>query len=130
MAEKRFINPDTVHPPRGYTHVVDTTGTRTVYISGQVALDLDGNIVGSDDMGAQAEQIFKNLKGALDSVGATFEDVVKFTFYLTDISQMQAVRDVRNRYINTAQPPASTAVEVSQLFRPECLLEVEAIVVL
>ena len=126
----RFINPDTISKPVGYTHVVETTGSRTVYISGQVAFDLQGNIVGVNDMSAQAEQVFKNLQAALASVNAIFEDVVKFTFYMLDISQIQAVRDVRNRYINTATPPASTAVEVRQLFRKELLLEIEAIAVL
>lgn len=130
MSDHRFINPDTIARPTGYTHVVETRGSRTVYISGQVAFDLEGNIVGLNDMGAQAEQIFKNLQAALASVHATFEDVAKFTYFVTDISQMQAVREVRNRYINIAQPPASSAVEVSKLFRPECLLEIEAIAVL
>src|SRR5262245_12538017 len=130
MSDHRFINPDTIAKPTGYTHVVETRGQRTVYISGQVAFDLAGNIVGVDDMAAQAEQVFKNLQAALASVGATFEDVVKFTYFLVDITKIQAVRDVRNKYINTAQPPASSAVEVSRLFRPECLIEVEAIAVL
>jgi reactive intermediate/imine deaminase len=126
----RFINPDTIAPPTGYTHVVETKGSRTVYISGQIALDPQGKLVGENDMQAQAEQVFKNLQAALASVGATFADVVKFTYFIVDISQIQAIRDVRNRYINTANPPASTAVEVRQLFRPEFLLEVEAVAVL
>ena len=126
---KTFINPEGVSKPVGYTHVVDTRGSRTVYISGQVPQDVQGNIVGSD-MKAQAEQVFLNLQAALNSVGGTFEDIVKFTMFVTDISQLPAVREVRNRYINTAQPPASSAVEVSKLFRPEILLEIEAIVVL
>ena len=130
MSAHRFINPDTIARPFGYTHVVETRGSRTVYISGQVAFDLQGNLVGANDMGAQAEQVFRNLELALASVGATFNDVVKFTYFLTDISQLQAVRDVRDRYINTAQPPASSAFEVRQLFRKELLIEVEAVAVL
>lgn len=126
----RFINPETVARPTGYTHVVETHGTRTVYISGQVAFDQQGNTVGVGDLKAQAEQVFRNLEAALASVNATFEDVVKFTYFLLDISQIQDVRDVRDRYINAAQPPASSAVEVRRLFRPELLLEVEAIAVL
>ena len=127
---KTFINPEGVSKPVGYTHVVDTRGSRTVYISGQVPQDVQGNIVGIGDMKAQAEQVFLNLQAALNSVGGTFEDIVKFTMFVTDISQLPAVREVRNRYINTAEPPASSAVEVSKLFRPEILLEIEAIVVL
>lgn len=126
----RFINPETIAQPNGYTHVVETRGNRTVYISGQVALDRQGNLVGMDDMKAQTEQVFQNLQAALESVNASFDNVVKLTFFLVDASQMQVVREVRNRYINTAQPPASTAVEVRQLVRKEFLIEVEAIAVL
>lgn len=126
----RFINPETIANPTGYTHVVETRGSRIVYISGQIALDRQGNLVGINDMKAQAEQVFQNLQAALASVEASFKDVVKLTYYLVDISQIQAVRDVRDRYINPAQPPASTAVEVRQLVRKEFLLEIEAIAVL
>lgn len=128
--QRRFINPEEIAQPRGYTHVVETAGTHTVYISGQVPLDAKGNLVGDQDMGAQAEQVFKNLDAALAAVDATFEDVVKFTYFLTDISQIQAVRNVRDRYINTTTPPASSAVQVSQLFIPGLLIEVEAIAVI
>jgi reactive intermediate/imine deaminase len=127
---KTFINPEGVSKPVGYTHVVDTRGSRTVYISGQVPQDSQGNIVGIGDMKAQAEQVFLNLQAALNSVGASFNDLVKFTIFVTDISQLPAVREVRNRYINVEQPPASSAVEVSKLFRPEIMIEIEAIVVL
>lgn len=127
---KRFMNPETISRPTGYSHVADTRGSHTVYISGQVALDRQGNLVGLDDMKAQAEQIFLNLQAALAAVGASFEDVVKLTYFVVDISQMQAVRDVRDGYLNAAHPPASTAVEVRGLVRKEFLLEVEAIAVL
>lgn len=126
----RFINPDTIAQPRGYTHVVETRGARTVYISGQVALDQDGNIVGEQDMLAQAEQVFQNLQAALTAVGAGFEHIVKLTYYLVDISQIQAVRDVRDRYLNPERLPASTAVEVRQLVNRSFLLEIDAIAVL
>ncbi len=128
--EHRFINPETLARPTGYTHVVETSGNRTVYISGQVALDRQGNLVGADDMRAQAEQVFQNLQAALAAVGASFGDVVKLTYFIVDISQIQTIRHVRDRYLNPAQPPASTAVEVRQLVRKEFLLEVEVIAVL
>lgn len=130
MAQKRFINPETVAQPVGYTHVVEAIGNRIIHISGQVPLDRSGSTVGINDMHAQAEQVFQNLDAALKAVNASFEDVVKLTYFVVDISQIQTVRDVRNRYINTAQPPASTAVEVRQLVRREWLLEVEAVAVL
>jgi enamine deaminase RidA (YjgF/YER057c/UK114 family) len=125
-----YINPDGIAAPKGYTHVVEARGSHMVFISGQIALDVQGNVVGIDDMGAQAEQVFKNLQAALAEVKAGFDDVVKFTYFVVDIAQMQAVRDVRDRYVNAEHLPASSAVEVRRLVLPELLLEVEAIVVL
>lgn len=130
MATQRFINPEGLSQPTGYTHVVETSGNRTIYISGQIALDQAGNLVGVNDMQAQAVQVFENLAVALQAVNASFADVVKLTYFITDISQMPTVREVRNRYLNPERLPASTAVEVRALVRPEWLLEVEAIAVL
>lgn len=125
----RYINPPALPQPTGYTHVVETTGARTIYISGQVALDAAGNVVGPGDMRAQAQQVFANLQAALEAAGASFNDMAKLTFYVLDASQMPAVREVRDLYINTQQPPASTAVEVRRLVRDEFLIEVEAVAV-
>jgi len=124
-----FVNPNTLAKPTGYTHVVIATGGRTVYIAGQVALDPTGNIVGKDDFGAQARQVFENLKKALEAAGATFTDVVKLNYYVVDMKQIQTLREVRNGYVNTSAPPASTLVEVRRLAREEFLIEVEAIAV-
>jgi reactive intermediate/imine deaminase len=123
----RFINPSEVHPPRGYTHVVETGPGRTVYVAGQVAMDKQSNLVGEGDMGAQAEQVFKNLGAALSAAGAVFENVVKLTVFVTDMTQIQAVRDARDRYLDAASPPASTAVQVVSLFRPGFMVEIEAV---
>ncbi len=125
----RFINPETLARPTGYTHVVETNGSFTAYIAGQIALDSAGNLVGPNDMKAQAEQVFKNLQAALAAVSASFEDVVKLSYFLVDISQIQAVREVRDRYLNPDRLPASTAVEVRQLVRKDLLLEIEAVAV-
>ena len=125
----RYINPPTLARPMGYTHVVEASGARTFYISGQVALDDSGNIVGEGDMGAQARQVFENLHTALRSVGASFKDVVKLTYFIVDMSQMQAVREARDQYIQPEYLPASTAVEVRRLAREEFLLEIEAVAV-
>jgi reactive intermediate/imine deaminase len=119
-----------MHRPTGYTHVVEVTAGRPVYISGQIALDAAGELVGPGDVGAQAQQVFENLRAALGSVGAGFDQVVKLTVYLVDATQMPAVREVRNRYVDTARPPASTAVEVRRLVRDDLLVEVEAVAVL
>src|SRR5438270_519125 len=98
-------NPPTLSKPTGYTHVVEVNGpAKTVYISGQIALDRDGNVVGAGDMKAQAEQVFKNLQAALDAAGAKFSDVVKMNMYTTDISQVQAIRDARGKYFGDATP--------------------------
>ena len=121
-------NPPTLSKPTGYTHVVEATGGRTVYISGQIALDKDGKVVGEGDMKAQAEQVFRNLQSALSAAGATFKDVVKMNTYTTDMSQVQAIRDVRARYFGDTTP-ASTLVQVVHLARPEFLLEIEVIAV-
>jgi len=121
----RFIN----RAPQGYSHVVEVRGGRTLYIAGQLALDKDGNLVGRGDFRAQVKQVFENLKARLAEGGASFNDVVKLNYYLTDASEIQALRDLRNSYINTENPPASTLVVVKQLVREEYLLEVEAIAV-
>ena len=122
-----FINPPTLSTPPGYTHVVEITHGRTVFISGQIALDRSGNVVGPNDFRAQAQQVFANLKAALGAVGADFTHVVKLNMYVVDMSQLPILREVRNRYINTENPPASTLVEVRRLAREEFLLEIEAI---
>jgi enamine deaminase RidA (YjgF/YER057c/UK114 family) len=129
-ATANFINPETVHRPMGYTHVVEVTAGRPVYVAGQVALDRDGALVGPGDVRAQARQVFDNLREALQAVGASFDQVVKLNYYLVDATQLPAVREVRDQYVNPAQPPASTAVEVRRLFRDDLLIEIEAVAVI
>ena len=122
-------NPPELSKPTGYTHVVEVTGpAKTIYISGQIAYDKDGTLVGAGDMKAQAEQVFKNLEIALTAAGAKFSDVVKMNSYITDMSKAQAVRDVRSRYFAETSP-ASTFVQVAGLVRPELLLEIEVVAV-
>jgi reactive intermediate/imine deaminase len=129
FAQVKRSNPPALSTPTGYTHIVEVTGpNRTIYISGQIAFDKDGKVVGAGDMKAQAEQVFKNLEAALTAAGATFADVVKMNSYITDMSRVQAVRDVRARYFKDAAP-ASTFVEVKGLVRPELLLEIEVVAV-
>lgn len=127
----RFINPDALYKPPGYTHVVETRGSgRTIYIAGQLGLDRNGNLVGAPgDFRAQAVQTFENLKAALAAVGADFSHVVKVTNLLADVKYLPEFREVRNRYLNPAAPPASTTVAISQFAREGALLEVEAVAV-
>jgi reactive intermediate/imine deaminase len=129
FAQVKRSNPAPLSKPTGYTHVVEVTGpAKTVYISGQIAFDKDGTIVGAGDMKAQAEQVFKNLQAALEAAGAKFSDVVKMNTYLTDMSKAAAVREVRARYFGETTP-ASTLVQVAALVRPELMLEIEVIAV-
>lgn len=124
-AKLRFIN----RAPAGYSHVVEARGGRTLYISGQISVDAAGKLVGAGDFRAQVKQVFENLNARLAEGGATFKDVVKLNYYLTEGSEIQTVREIRNSYLNTEAPPASTLVVVKQLARPEYLIEVEAVAV-
>jgi len=85
MAEKRFLSPDTLAAPFGYSHVVDSPAGRIVYISGQVPLDGDGQLVGAGDFEAQARQVFENLTRALEAADAAWDDVVKLNYFLRDV---------------------------------------------
>ena len=124
----RRLNPPALSKPTGYTHVVVASGGRTIYVSGQIALDQDGKVVGVGDFRAQAKQVFENLKAALAAAGASFDDVVKMNIYILDMTNAPALREVRAGYVGS-NPPASTLVEVRKLARDEFLLEIEVIAV-
>jgi enamine deaminase RidA (YjgF/YER057c/UK114 family) len=128
MATNRFLNPTTLAKPPGYTAVVETTGPgRTIYVAGQLGVDLQNNLVGGPggNFRGQCEAAFKNLGLALAAVGAGFKDVVKINNYLVDMTNVADFRAVRDTYVNTKAPPASTTVAISQLARPGALFEVE-----
>ena len=124
----QLVNPATVARPKGYSQaaVVDLGTCKMVMLSGQVALDLQGNLVGKGDMEKQAEQVFQNIKAIVTDAGGTMDDVVRLGFYVTDLSSLAGVRAVRDRYVNTKTPPASTLVQVARLYRDDVLIEVEA----
>lgn len=122
-----FLTPSTLAPTPGYSQVVRVTGGQTIYLAGQVALDASRNLVGQGDFRAQAQQVFENIKTALAAVGADFSQVVKLNMYVVDRSHLPILREVRDRYVNTDAPPASTLVEVRSLAQEEFLLEIEAI---
>ena len=129
----RFLNPPTMEKPPGYSHIVEIKGdARIVFFAGQLGVDTSGAFVGAPgDFKAQTVQAFENLKAALAAVGATFNDVVKLNNYLVDITaNIGAYREVRDKYVNTAQPPASTTIGVPALARDGALFEAEAIVML
>ena len=127
--DRRFLSPDTLPAPFGYSHVVDAPAGRTVYISGQVPLDAGGNLVGKGDFAAQVRQVFENLTAALAAADASWKDVVKLDYFVRDIGEVAALRAIRDEHVNTEQPPASTLVEVSRLFRDDVLVEIEAVAV-
>ncbi|MFD9081594.1 RidA family protein [Streptomyces erythrochromogenes] len=124
----RVHAPEGVSPGTGYSHVVWGTG-RFVAVSGQCAFDDKGEVVGEGDAGAQARQVFENLRRCLAAAGATFDDVVKLTYFVTDVAHLPAVRAARDAVIPADRLPASSAVQVAALVRPELLLEVEAFAV-
>ena len=129
MSQKRFLTPATLSPPFGYSHVVEAPAGTMVYISGQVPLDAEGQLVGEGDFAAQTRQVFENLTRALEAADATWSDVVKLDYFLRDVGQIGAVRAIRDEYVDTANPPASTLVEVSSLFRPDVLVEIQAVAI-
>jgi enamine deaminase RidA (YjgF/YER057c/UK114 family) len=128
----RFLNPDALSKPPGYTHVVEATApARIIYLAGQLGLDRSGDLVGgAGDFRAQAVQTFENLKAALAAVGAEFDDVVKVNNYLIDMSHLPIFREVRNSYLTGANKPASTTIAISGLAREGALLEIEAVALL
>jgi 2-iminobutanoate/2-iminopropanoate deaminase len=128
----RFANPKTMPAPRGYTQVVETTGPgRTIYLSGQLGMTPEGQFAGGPgDFRAQATQCFENLKAGLASVGAGFEHVVKITNFFVDMAHLPIFFEVRDRYVNTKAPPASTAIQIGRLAREGALFEVEAVAVI
>ena len=125
----RRTNPPALSKPTGYTHVIEVNRGRTVYIAGQVSFDQSGSLVGKEDFAAQTGQVMENVKAALAAAGATFDNVVKINTYVTDMSQLQVLREIRSRYYG-ANPPASTLVQVVALAHPDLMIEVEAIAVI
>jgi 2-iminobutanoate/2-iminopropanoate deaminase len=111
-----------------YSHVVVVEGRRTIFIAGQLARDRQGNVVGKDDMRAQIRQVGENLKAALAAAGATLNDLVKSTTYVTDIDEFFKHVDVRMEYFGAL--PTSTTVEVRRLAHPDLLVEIDAVAVI
>jgi reactive intermediate/imine deaminase len=107
---------------------VETGDAVWIHVSGQIAIDAEGNVVGPGDMGAQTRQVFENLKAILEANGATFGDAVKIGTYLTTLDDLAAMREVRSEYL-TSDPPASTAVQVVALVVPDALIEIDLVAV-
>lgn len=130
---RRYLQPDELHVRQSnghtlYTHVVMTDAPVTIYIAGQTPRDRDGNTVGKGDMRAQILQVVANLKAALAAAGATLDDVVKTTTYVTDCDEFFRHSDLRTSLFGKT-PPTSTTLEVKRLANPDFLVEIEAIAV-
>ena len=130
---KEFSSPKTLIPPAGYSHIAKVNRGTIVYLAGQVASDASGKLVGEGNFEAQAEQVFRNLKIAVEAAGGTMADIVKLNIYLVaevDQAAVPKLRAIRDRHVNAEQPPASTLVVVSRLARPGWLVEIEAVAAL
>jgi enamine deaminase RidA (YjgF/YER057c/UK114 family) len=128
----KFLNPPELAPPPGYSNVAEVRHGRIAYIAGQVATDAQGNLMGRNDFGAQAEQAFRNVGIALAAIGCTARHVAKLTVFVRDMSRIAEYRKARDRFFATSTPaaaPAVTLVEVSRLFADDFLIEIEAIAV-
>ncbi len=129
--EKQFINPAGLVKPGVYTPAISVQGGKTIYVSGQVSQDAEGQLVGKGDLLAQTEQVYKNLGLALTGAGATFADVVKLNVYVVGFQSQQRaqLQSVREKYVSKENPPASTLVGVQALARADFLVEIEAVAV-
>ncbi len=126
----RRLNPPELGAPPGYSQIVEVRAGRIIFIAGQTSLNRDGEVVGRNDFAAQAEQVFRNLSTALQSVGCNASHLVKLTVFLRDMGHLQTYREARNRFFATVTPPAAPAVtliEVSKLYGPDFLIEIEAV---
>lgn len=125
---KKVIAPADLHRPFGYAHAIQVD--RTLYISGQIPMDMDMNIVGKKDMAAQTEQVYSNLKKVLVGAGGTMTDIVMMNIYVTDLEAFdKQTRGIRKKYFGNYYP-AVTAVEIKRLYQPDSMIEVEAVAVL
>jgi enamine deaminase RidA (YjgF/YER057c/UK114 family) len=126
----RLINPHGMAKPLStYSQVAEVTGGKIVFIAGQVGIGADGKLVGND-FKAQVEQAFKNIKSAVEATGGTMSSLVKTNYYVAesvDAKEIPALREIRDRYIDTKAPPTSTFVVVKRLANPDYLVEIEAV---
>ena len=127
-----FCNPPLLAKPNGFTHVVKSTGSTVIYVSGQVSYNSDGEIVGVGDLPTQVHQVYQNIATALSAYGASMRNVVKTTIFVCDLTpqKIAIIRQVRAGFLSEESPPASTMVGVQALAKPELMLEVEAIAVM
>ena len=123
-----MIAPKNLHRPFGYAHAIQIDNT--LYISGQIPLDQEMKVVGKNDIAAQTEWVYENLKKVIEDAGGTMTDIVMMNIYCTDIEAFdKETRHLRKKYFGDYYP-AVTAVEVKRLYRPDFMIEIEAVAVL
>jgi len=128
MTSIEFASPSTLSTPAGYSHVVSLPASgRLVWTSGQVPIAADATMAPAGDWEAQSRLAFENVGHALDAGGATWAEVVKLTIFVVDMTGLPAIRAVRDEFVDVQRPPTSSLVQVAALFRPEVLIEVEAV---
>lgn len=126
---QEFINPKELFKTNAYTQIVTTEGGKTIYISGQIPINEKGELVGKDSLSVQINQVFKNINTALKSVNATFNDVIKVTYYIKNYKPeyLPLIREMRSKYFNKENPPSASLVGVQSLFLDDILIEVEVV---
>ncbi|MDX6371808.1 MAG: hypothetical protein QOD98_796 [Nocardioidaceae bacterium] len=125
MTSPDFASPSDLPTPFGYSHVVGIPAGRLLWTSGQVAVDSSGAV--PDGWEAQTRLVFENVGRALSAQDGDWSDVVKLTYFVTGVEQIATVRSVRDEFVDTERPPTSSLVQVAGLFRPDLLIEVEAV---
>ncbi len=131
MTKTTFVNPKETYAATGYTHIVSVeNSSKILYLSGQIARNQKGELVGRDDLEAQTRQVYQNLQTLLKNQGASFKDVVKQNIYTTRPNEIQTIRNVRDEFLGDRKLPASTLVVVAALASPDFLIEIEMIAAL
>ena len=124
---REIINPKNVSWPLGFSHIAKMSDT--LHISGQLAWDQEGNVVGKGDIVAQTDKAYENLKKCLESVGATMRDIVMLRIFVTDLEAFKKTGDVRKKYFGKYRP-ATTGLEISRLYYDDAMIEIEAMAVI
>lgn len=131
MTNKReIINPKTLFQAKGFNHAVASTGTKTIYISGQLPWDENFQVIGENDLKRQTEKSFENIDHVLNEVGATWEHVVKLVVYTTKPEDSQIISTVKVEHLKGVDVPADTLIGVTALADERCFIEIEAVVMM
>jgi 2-iminobutanoate/2-iminopropanoate deaminase len=131
LSRRVISNPSLPAPMRGgaFSSGVEAPSGRMVYVSGQVSLDAEGNVIGEGDIKRQTERVLEHVKTVVEEAGGGMDDIVKVTVFITDMGLYDEIHEVRRRYFDEPYP-ASSMVEVSALIDPRLLIEIEAVAII